>query len=152
MRAPFFCLVPVLVLAAGCAHPTVNSPTTGQVHRVTWTVRRAAYNRLLAGVTSPPVRVGSKELRVETGQQRADVDRPAFPEFRMKLSPMRRSTQIEVVTHATVLEAHRNKKGKLKVDKRFIGALLPMRPGEKLGVSGPGDPIAVEVELDGASK
>ena len=62
---------------------------------------------------------------------------------------MRRSTQIEVVTRVTVLEARRNKKGKLKLHKRFIGALLPMRPGETLGVSGPGEPIAVEVELSG---
>ena len=152
MRAVLPCFVPVLLLAAGCAHPAVNSPTTGQVHRVTWTVRRAADNRLSAGVTSPPVRVGGKELRVKTDSQRPDVDRPAFPEFLARLSPIRRSTEIGLVTRVTVLEAHRNKKGKLKVNKRFIGALLPIRPGEKLGVSGPGDPFAVEVELDGASK
>ena len=147
MRAALLCLVPVLLLAAGCAHPTVDSPTTGRAYRAVWTVRRADNNQHLIGVTSPPVRVGGGELRVRTDSQRATEDRPAFPEFLVRLSPMRRSTQIEVVTRVTVLEARRTKKGKLKVHKRFIGALLPMRPGETLGVSGPGDPIAVEVEL-----
>ena len=149
MRAALLCPVPVLLLTAGCSHPAVDSPTTGQVYRAVWTVRDAANNQHLIGVTSPPVRVGGGELRVRTDSQRATEERPAFPEFLARLTPMRRSTQIEVVTRVTVLEARRNKKGKLKVHKRFIGALLPMRPGEKLGVSGPGDPIAVEVELSG---
>ncbi len=52
------------------------------------------------------------------------------------------------MTHVSVLEAERNKKGKLKVHKRFIGALLPIRPGETLLVSGPADPITVEVRLE----
>ncbi len=148
MRAALLCLAPVLWLAAGCAHPA-NGPTEGQVHRVTWTVRRADNNQPLAGVTSPPVRVGGGRLAVKTDSRLATEDRPAFPEFVVRLSPIRRSTQIELVTRVAVLETHRNKKGKLKVNKRYIGGLLPMRPGEKLGVSGPGDPIAVEVELDG---
>ena len=149
MRAALLCLVPVLLLAAGCSHPADDSPTNGRVYRAVWTVRRADNNQHLIGVTSPPVRVGGGELRVKTASQRAEEDRPAFPEFLARLSPMRRSTQIELVTRVTVLEARRNKKGKLKVHKRFIGALLPIRPGEKLGVSGPGDPLAVEVELSG---
>ncbi len=150
MRTALLCLAPVLWLTAGCSsHPTVNAPTVGRAYRATWTVRRAADNQGLLGVTSPLVRVGGGELRVRTDSRRATEQRPAFPEFLVKFSPMRRSTQIEVKTRVTVLEAHRTKKGKLKVNKRYIGALLPMRPGEKLGVSGPGDPIAVEVELDG---
>ncbi|MBE7211492.1 MAG: hypothetical protein INR65_10785 [Gluconacetobacter diazotrophicus] len=150
MRTALLCLLPVLLLAAGCSsHPSVNAPTVGRAYRVTWTVRRAADNQSLAGVASPPVRVGGGELRVRTGSQRAAENRPAFPEFLVKLSPMRRSTQIELKTRVTVLEARRTKKGKLKVSKRYIGALLPMRPGEKLGVNGPGDPLAVEVELGG---
>ena len=149
MRITLLCFVPVLLLAAGCAHPTVNAPTTGKTYRAVWTVRRAADNKPLANVSSPPVRVGGGELRVKTDSQRAEEGRLAFPEFLARLSPMRRSTEIELVTRVTLLEAHRNKKGKLKVSKRFIGALLPIRPGEKLGVSGPGDPLAVEVELSG---
>ncbi len=147
MRATILCLVPVLLLAAGCAHPDAKGPTSGQTYRAVWTVRRAADNKPLAGVTSPPVRVGGGELRVRTDSQRAEDNRPAFPEFLARLSPIRRSAQIELVTRVTVLDAVRNKKGKLKVHKRFIGALLPIRPGEKLGVSGPGDPVVVEVEL-----
>ncbi len=147
MRAALLYLVPVLMLAAGCARPAAQGPTSGQTYRAVWTVRNAADNKLLAGVTSPPVRVGGGELRVRTESQRAGDNRPAFPEFLARLSPIRRSTQIELVTRVTVLDAVRNKKGKLKVHKRFIGALLPIRPGEKLGVNGPGDPITVEVEL-----
>ena len=150
MRAALLCLVPVLLLTAGCAsRPAVNAPTVGRAYRGTWDVRRAGDNRHFVGAASPPVRVGGGELRVKTDSQHATVDRPAFPEFLVKLSPIRRSTQIELKTRVTVLEAHRTKKGKLKVNKRYIGALLPMRPGEKLGVSGPGDPVAVEVELGG---
>lgn len=147
MRAAFPCFVTVLLFAAGCAGPAAKTPVSRETYRAVWTVRRAADNTSLAGVTSPPVRVNGGELRVRTDSQRAEENRPAFPEFLAKLSSIRRSTQIELVTRVVVFEATRNKKGKLKVHKRFIGGLLPIRPGEKLGVSGPGDPIAVEVEL-----
>ncbi len=150
MRAVFLCLVPVLLLAGGCAGPASKTPVSRESYRAVWTVRRAAGNATLAGVTSPPVRVGGGPLRVRTDSQRPEENRPAFPEFVARLSPMPRSTQIELVTSVAVLEAVRNKKGKLKVHKRFIGGLLPIRPGEKLGVSGPGDPILVEVELESA--
>ena len=42
----------------------------------------------------------------------------------------------------------RNKKGKLKVTKRFIGALVPTRVGESQIVSVEGDPIRVEARLE----
>ena len=135
MRTAFLCLVPVLLLAAGCAGPAAKTPVSRETYRAVWSVRRAADNTPLASVTSPPVRVGAEE------------NRPAFPEFLARLSPIRRSAQIELVTRVAVLEATRNKKGKLKIRKRFIGGLLPIRPGEKLGVNGPGDPMVVEVEL-----
>ena len=147
MRAAFLCFVPVLLLAVGCAGPDPRIPVSRETYRAVWIVRRAADNTSLAGVTSPPIHVGGGELRVRTDSQRAEENRPAFPEFLAKLSPIRQSTQIELVTRVAVLEASRNKKGKRKVHNRFIGGLLPIRPGEKLGVSGPGDPITVEVEL-----
>ena len=147
MRAAFLCLMPVLLFAAGCAGPAAKAPVSRESYRAVWTVRRAADNKVLAGVTSPPIHVNGGEFRVRTDSQRAEENRPAFPEFLAKLTTIRQSTQIELATRVAVLEASRNKKGKLKIHKRFIGGLLPIRPGEKLGVSGPGDAFAVEVEL-----
>ena len=147
VRAVLPGVMSVLCLAAGCAGPTANAPASRESYRVVWTVRRAADNRSLAHVTSPPVRLDGGELRVRTDLQRAEENRPALPEFLAKVSSMRGSARVELITRATVLDAERNKKGKIKVHKRFIGALLPIRPGEKLGVNGPGDPLVVEVEL-----
>ena len=48
----------------------------------------------------------------------------------------------------SVREAIRNKKGKLKVNNRFIGALVPTRLGENQTVSVEGDPIHVEARLE----
>ena len=54
----------------------------------------------------------------------------------------------ELVTRVSVREAIRNKKGKLKFSKRFIGALVSARPGETQVVSAEGDPIQVEARLE----
>ena len=148
MRVFLPALLPLVLAAAGCAGPAAQTPAGGASYRVVWTVRRAADNASLAGVVSPPVRVGGGELRVRTDSQRAEENRPAFPEFLARLSPTTQRGVIELVTRASVLEADRNKKGKLKVHKRFIGGLLPIRPGETLGVSGPADPLTVQVRLE----
>ena len=140
------------LLAAGCAtKPSV--PANAPSYRVTWTVRRASDNAPLAGVTSPPVRVGAGELRVRTDSREPSENRPAFPEFCARLSPNRGDRRLtELVTRVLVREEYRTKKGKRKVNQRIIGALLPIRPGETLGVNGPGDPVVVEVRLgDGPS-
>ena len=147
MRVFPFVLLAFALLAAGCAGPGARAPADGASYRVVWNARRAADNAPLAGVVSPPVRVG-REIAVRTDSQRAKEDRPAFPEFRARLTATDQRGVVELVTRASVLEATRNRKGKLKVHKRFIGALLPIRPGETLGVSGPGDPIVVEVRLE----
>ncbi len=134
-------------LAVGCASRP-SAPANAPSHRVTWTVRRASDNAPLANVTSPPVRVGGGELRVRTDSREPSENRPAFPEFRARLSPNRGDRRLtELVTRVFVREEYHTKKGKRKVSRRIIGALLPMRPGETLGVNGPGDPVVVEVRL-----
>ncbi len=133
--------------AAGCATKPAT-PANAPGYRVTWTVRRASDNVSLAGVTSPPVRVGGGEVRVRTDSREPSENRPAFPEFRARLSPNRGGRRLtELVTRVFVREEYRTKKGKRKVSRRVIGALLPIRPGETLGVNGPGDPLVVEVRL-----
>lgn len=146
---PFRLALTVLLglLAAGCATKPA-APANAPSYRVTWTVRRASDNAPLAGVTSPPVRVGGGEVRVRTDSREPSENRPAFPEFRARLSPNRGDRRLtELVTRVFVREEYRTKKGKRKVSRRVIGALLPIRPGEALGVNGPGDPLVVEVRL-----
>ena len=134
------------LFAAGCAGPT--APANAPSYRVTWKARRASDNVPLASVTSPPVRVGAGEVRVPTDSREPAENRPAFPEFRARLSPLRGGRQVELVTRASVREEFHTKKGKRKVSKRFIGALLPIRPGETLGVNGPGDPVVIDVRIE----
>ena len=139
----------LLLSAAGCAGPSATPRANAPAYRVVWHARRAADKLPLAGVVSPPVRVGAGEVRVRTDQREPSENRPAFPEFRARLEPMRGGHGlVELVTRASVREEYRTKKGKRKVSKRYIGALLPIRPGETLGVNGPGDPVTVEVRIE----
>ena len=136
----------LLLSAAGCAGRT--APRNAPSYRVTWDVRRASDQAPLAHVVSPPVRVGAGETRVRTDQREPSENRPAFPEFRARLEPIRSDRRpYELVTRALVREEFRTKKGKRKVSRRVIGALLPIRLGETLGVNGPGDPVVVKVHI-----
>ena len=138
--------VSLLLSAAGCAG--TSAPRNASSYRVTWSVRRASDNASLASVVSPPVRVGAGETRVRTDRREPSENRPAFPEFRARLEPIRRDRRpYELVTRVLVREEFRTKKGKRKISQRIIGALLPIRPGETLGVNGPGDPLVVEVRI-----
>ena len=149
MRAALFCfVVPVVLLAVGCAGPA-PTPANAAPYRVVWHAKRAADNTPLVAVTSPVLRVGGSAT-VRTDSQTPGENRPAFPEFTARLSPTNQPGRVELVTRASLHEVARNKKGKLKKSKRYIGALLPIRPGETLGVNGPGDPIVVEVRLEAA--
>ena len=139
----------LLLAVTGCAGRNQPAAANAPSYRVIWNVRRAADNIPLAGVTSPPLRVGAGELRVRTDSREPAENRPAFPEFLARLSTTRSDRRsVELVTRVSLREQFLTKKGKRKVSKRFIGALLPIRPGETLGVSGPGDPVAVTVRLE----
>ncbi len=118
-------------------------------YRVTWRAVRVQNNVPLATVTSPVFGVGGS-VDVRTDSLRPSDDRPALPRFTASLSPdaMRAGT-LELVTRAFVREVIRTKKGKRKVTRRVIGGLLPIRSGETQEFSGPGDPIHLDVHLEG---
>ena len=148
MRAVLLCCVPAFLFAAGCAGPTV-APANAARYRVVWIAKRAADNTPLVGVTSPVVRVDGS-VTVRTDSQKEAENRPAFPVFVARLSRSNRAGLVELVTRASLREVTLGKKGKLKRSKRYIGGLLPIRPGETLGVNGPGDPVVLSVRLEPA--
>ena len=96
--------VSLLLSAAGCAG--TSAPRNASSYRVTWSVRRASDNASLASVVSPPVRVGAGETRVRTDRREPSENRPAFPELRARLEPIRRDRRpYELVTRVLVREA-----------------------------------------------
>ena len=96
---------------------------------------------------SVPVSLGGQG-KVETASKTPTENQPALQEFIARLKRLKQPGVYELVTRATVREAIRNKKGKLRVNKRYLGALVPTRLGETQVVSADGDPIHLEARLE----
>ena len=85
---------------------------------------------------------------VHTSSRHPAENTPAFPGFTVRLHGTRTPGVVQLVSRVSLLETVRNKKGKLKVTKRNIGALLPMRAGETQPTNMPGDPVDLTVRLE----
>ena len=57
---------------------------------------------------------------------------------------------IDVISRTALTQRIRTPKGKLKRQKRTIGALIPMRVGERQLSSSTSDPVAVTLQLERA--
>ena len=139
-----------LMLAAmvltGCA-AQAPAPVRGpNAYTVVFSVTRSSDHAAIATV-SLPVGLGS-EAKLTKRTTAPGENQPVAPGFLVRLNRTRQPGVFELVTRVSVREAIRNKKGKLKFSKRFIGALVPTRPGETQVVSVEGDPIHVEARLE----
>ena len=139
------------LLAAGCAlavSACASRPASGQraAYRVVWTATRTSDHAALVSA-STTVSAGDA-VTVRTDSRHPSEDRPAFPSFTARLSRTKTPGVLQLVSRASLLEAARNKKGKLKVSKRNIGSLVPIRVGETQLISLPGDPVHLEVRLE----
>lgn len=148
MRFPilFRCLVPSVLVLTGCAGQTPTPTRRADAFAVVFSVTRTADHAGLASV-SLPVNVGG-EAKVKLNVRAPSENQPVVPGVLTRLNRTRQPGVYELVTRVSVREAIRNKKGKLKVNRRFIGALVPTRPGETLIVNAEGDPIHVEARLE----
>ena len=146
-RVGAFFLLALLALAGSSCQS--RPPAQSGAYRVVWSTFRAQDRSPLAAFTSPVFGVhGSVDVR--TDSTHPDENRPAFPRFTARLSPDQlRPGTLQLVTRAYVEEASRTRKGKRKVNRRVIGGLLPIRSGETMELNGPGDPIRVDVHLEG---
>ena len=145
-RALFIHRMAVPLLAAGlfsCTSPSVPSWTT---YRLEWTATRTADHTVLFS-TSMRLPLGS-DAAINTDSTRPTEDRPALPRFSARLSRTKSPGVLQLVTRAEVREETRTKKGKMKITKRNIGALLPIRAGETQEASLPTDLIHLEVRLE----
>ncbi len=134
-----------VVLLCSCA--TAPAARSRVVYRLVWTATRASDHSSLVSV-STKVAPG-QAARVRTDSTRATEEKPAFPQFAARLSRTKNPGVYELVTRASLQEASRNRKGKLRFNKRNIGALVPIRPGQPPQlISSASDPIRLEVHLE----
>lgn len=134
-----------LALLAGCAG---RDPETGARYRVLWSAERVA-DHVVLGEGSASVRVEGA-AQVKTGQREPAEGRPAVSRFAARVQRGPAPGVLEVVSRTSLTELIRTPKGKLKRQKRVIGALIPMRPGERQLASSVSDPIAVTLQLERA--
>ena len=85
---------------------------------------------------------------VRTNSVAPSEESPALPQFTATLTRTVSPQSFQLVTKIVLREATRNKKGKLKVSTRNLGALLPIRLGETQTASPANDPVLVEVRVD----
>lgn len=145
-NAPIVCLLAAAALLAGCASPD-HAGADASRYRVVWSAERVS-DHLALGSASARVSLGGT-ARVRTAQ-RPSEERPAITGFFAKVQRGPKPGLLEVITQTSVIEETRTPKGKLKRQKRFIGALIPMRVGERQLSSSAGDLIAVTLELERA--
>ena len=141
-----------LLFALGCLmafSSCATAPSPGRsraVYRVVWTATRTSDHTPLTSFSLRLAAGGS--AIVKTHAAPPTEDKPAFIRFSAHFNPTRTPGTLQLVTRVDLREAARNKKGKLKVTKRNIGALLPIRAGETQLTSLPSDPIHLEVRLE----
>ena len=136
--------VAIALISACASGPGVETPSA--LYHVTWTATRASDHVSLA--TASAIIAPGHAATVYTKSRHPAENAPAFPSFTARLSGTRVPGVLQLVSRVSLLEASRNKKGRLKVTKRNIGALLPMRAGETLPTNAPGDPVELIVRLE----
>lgn len=130
----------------GCAGHADRPARGAAAYVVSFAATRTADHAPIA-TASVPVVLGS-EGKVKAARKRPAENEPVLTEFLVRLNRTRQSRVYELVTRVTAREAIRNKKGKLKVNTRYLGALVPARPGETQVVCAESDPIHLEVRLE----
>lgn len=132
-----------LIGLVGCAGSDTSTPAS---YKISFTASRLKDQSPL-GTASTSVALGQTALvRVDTSA--ATEDSPALPRFAVTLTSTRTPGVFQLLIKASVQEAARNKKGKLKRSQRFEGALLPIRLGETQHASASGDPVQIDVSVD----
>ena len=96
---------------------------------------------------SVPVVVG-RASTVRLGRARPTEQTPVFNSATATLSRTRAPGTFQLVTKVALREASRTRKGKLKVNPRNEGSLLPIRVGETQPASTPEDPVQISVRLE----
>ena len=131
---------------SGCAGQNGNPVPAANRYVVFFSATHPADHAVILSV-SVPVTLGN-EASVKTSSRRPVENQPVLPQFLVRLNRRTPAGVYELVTRVAVREAIRNKKGKLKITKRFIGALVPTRLGETQVVSAESDPIHLEARLE----
>ena len=121
---------------------------SGARYRVIWTAEHASDHAPLAA-SSALVRMGGT-VSVKTGEKDPTEERPAITAFSVYLKPGSKPGVVEAISRAFVRQVIKTPKGKLKRQKRVIGALIPMHPGDRQLTSSTSDPIAVTLQLERA--
>ena len=140
--------VALMLISACASSPGAVSPRG--LYRVTWNATRASDHAPLA--TASALVAPGRSTTVRTDSRRPAENTPAFPSFTVRLYGTKTADVLQLVSRASLLEATRNKKGKLKITKRNIGALLPMHVGETFPTNTPGDPVDLTVHLERANQ
>lgn len=142
----FRCFALAALVLTGCAGRTPNPARGPNAFTVVFSVTRAKDHAAIASISLPTI--PGSEARTKVAAKAPAENEPAVREFIARLNRTRQPGVYELVTRVSLREAIRNKKGKLKVNKRFIGALAPTRVGESQVVSAEGDPVQVEARLE----
>ncbi len=140
------CLLLGVTGLAGCAGQANHAVRGSDAYVVVFSATHPVDHTGILSI-SVPVELG-REARVKATVHTPLENRPALTDFIVRLNRARQPGVYEMVTRVTAREALRNKKGKLKVGKRFLGALVPTRLGETQVVSAEGDPIHLEARLE----
>ncbi len=130
---------------SGCAG-TASRPTPSNAYVVIFSATRTADHAPIVSVSVPVTLDGQGSIK--TDSKTPAENRPALPEFLVRLKRARQPGVYELVTRVSARELVRNKKGKLKTTRRFLGALVPARLGEVQVVSTESDPIHLEARLE----
>ena len=146
LRPGFFLSALGAVFLAGCAGHADQPAPGASAYIVRFAATQTPNHAPLASA-SVPVVLGS-EGTVKTGAKRPAENQPVLTEFVVRLNRAKQPGVYELVTRVAVREAIRTKKGKLKVNTRYIGALVPTRLGETQAVSTESDPIHLEARLE----
>ena len=145
-RFPFL----AALLLASCGLPgcagTMSQPKRSNSYVVIFAATRTADHAPIVSVSVPVTLDG--EGNVKTNSKTPAENRPALPDFLVRLKRGRQPGVYELVTRVSARELIRNKKGKLKTMNRFLGALVPTRLGETEVVSTETDPIHLEARLE----
>ncbi len=140
------CFVLAALFLTGCAGQRQSLAHGSNAYTVAFTVTRSADHAVIASVSLPIILGG--DAKVKTPARAPGENQPVVLGALARLNGTRQPGVYELVTRVSVRETIRNKKGKLKINKRFIGALVPTRLGETQIVSAEGDPVQVEARLE----
>lgn len=138
--------VVIALTLTGCAGRSPDAARGPAAYVVRLTATRSADHAEIVSAAVPVALGGNGSAK--TRSKKPEENQPAVPEFVVRLQRGKQPGVYELVTRAAVREASRNKKGKLKVNQRYVGALVPTRLGETQVVSPEADPVHVEARLE----